>query len=225
MQTTSPLQTTASLADLAVAHPAAARVFYRHGLDFCCGGQRSLADACAARGLDPHAILAAIEAEKAAVPDSPRWHERPLSDLVAHIVGFYHRRLRETLPDLHAMAQKVEMRHADKASCPRGLAAHLEAVHASVLDHLEKEEQILFPLILAGHGSRAQGPIHVMEVEHDNHRANLERTRALTASLTAPEEACTTWRALYLGLQQLEQELMEHIHLENNVLFPRALAS
>jgi regulator of cell morphogenesis and NO signaling len=225
MQTTTRLQPTATLADLAVTHPGAARVFYRNGLDFCCGGQRSLADACAAKGLDPQAILAAIEAEDATIPESPRWHERPLSELVAHIVGFYHRRLRETLPDLRAMAEKVESRHADKASCPRGLAAHLEAIHGSVLDHLEKEEQILFPMILAGHGARAQGPIHVMELEHDDHRANLERTRALTADLTAPGEACTTWRALYLGLQQLEQELMEHIHLENNVLFPRALAS
>ena len=92
-----------------------------------------------------------------------------------------------------------------------------------VLEHLDKEEQILFPIIVRGMGTRASAPVHTLELEHEHHKEDLLRIRALTADLQPPEEACTTWRALYLGLQQLEQELMEHIHLENNVLFRRAL--
>jgi regulator of cell morphogenesis and NO signaling len=218
------MTTSTTLAEIAVTHPGAARVFHRHRLDFCCGGRRSLADACEERALDPDRVLADIEAE--AVPEgSVRWGEAPLPDLVAFIVNTYHQRLRATLPDLVRMARRVEERHGDKPGCPRGLAAHLDAMHTSVLDHLRKEEQILFPLIVAGQGRNAAAPVHVMELEHEHHREDLLALRRLTADLTPPAEACTTWRALYLGLQQLEQELMEHIHLENNVLFRRALVA
>ena len=212
-----------TLAELAVSHPAAARVFYRNRLDFCCGGRRPLAEACRDRDLDPQVILDAIEAENPMVGERPRWEHAPLEALVTHIVETYHRRLRLALPDLVAMARKVEQRHGAKPECPRGLAAHLEAVHASVLDHLRKEEQILFPMIVAGMGSRTSAPVHVMELEHEHHGEDLQTIRRLTNDLTVPSNACPTWRALYLGLQQLEEELMEHIHLENNVLFRRAL--
>jgi regulator of cell morphogenesis and NO signaling len=215
---------TTTLAEIAVTHPGAARVFYRHGLDFCCGGRRPLADACAARGIDTAALLADIDAETLQPGDERRWDQEPLPALIAYIVDTFHRRLRETLPDLIRMADRVEQRHGDKESCPRGLAAHLRVIHEGVLEHLEKEEQVLFPLIVAGHGRRAIGPVHVMEMEHEEHARNLQTLRRLTADLQPPAEACTTWRALYLGLQQLEEELMVHIHLENNVLFRRALA-
>lgn len=214
-----------TLAELAVTHPAAARVFYRHRLDFCCGGRRPLDEVCRERQLDPSAILQLIEAEDPLESDQPRWDEAPLPALVEHIVGTYHQRLREQLPDLLRMARRVEVRHGDKPSCPRGLAALLESMQTDVFDHLRKEEQILFPLIVAGMGARAAAPVHVMEVEHEQHRENLLALRRLTDDLTPPAEACTTWRALYLGLQQLELELMEHIHLENNVLFRRALVA
>lgn len=214
---------TATLAELAVTHPAAARVFYRNRLDFCCGGRRPLAEVCRERGLDPDAILAAITAGDQAGLDRPRWDVAPLPTLVAHIVDTYHAKLRQDLPDLLAMAQKVEQRHGARPDCPRGLTALLETMQAGLLDHMQKEEQILFPMIARGMGSRAAGPAHVMELEHQHHREELLRLRALTADLTPPEGACATWRALYLALQELERELMEHIHLENNVLFPRAL--
>jgi len=217
--------TTTTLAELAVTHPGAARVFFRNRLDFCCGGRRNLADVCRERDLDPDAILAAIEAEDPLVAPRPRWDEAPLPSLVSHILTTYHHRLRVALPELVAMARKVEVRHRDKAACPRGLAAALEAMHESLLDHLRKEEEILFPLIMSGLGTEAAAPVHVMEIEHEHHREHLLALRSLTDDLTPPAEACTTWRALYLGLQQLEQELMEHIHLENNVLFRRALAA
>jgi regulator of cell morphogenesis and NO signaling len=221
MSTQSP---NATLADLAVVLPAASRVFHRHGLDFCCHGGRPLAEACAERGLDPAAVLAEIDREQGELAP-PRWDERPIAELVDHIENHYHRRLRVELPELVALAAKVETRHADKPSCPRGLRAHLEAVHESVLSHLAKEEQVLFPMIRAGRGPLAGGPIHVMEAEHVDHGEGLQTTRALTNGLEAPPEACPTWRALYLRLHELEAELMEHIHLENNVLFRRVLVA
>jgi regulator of cell morphogenesis and NO signaling len=214
-----------TLADLAVMLPAASRVFYRHGLDFCCHGARPLAEACQPRGLDPQAVLGEIHSEQVGQTDeAPRWDERPLAELADHIQGTYHRRLREELPELVALAEKVENRHAEKPSCPRGLREHLEHVHLAVLDHLAKEEMVLFPMIRSGRGRLAGGPIHVMESEHVDHAESLQKTRELTANLTLPEEACPTWRALYLRLGALEAELMEHIHLENNVLFRRVLA-
>lgn len=219
------MDATSTLADLAVNEPSAARVFYRHGLDFCCGGRRPLAEACKAKGLDADAILADIAAERQMAADTePRWDRRPLPELVDHIVVRYHATLRRSLPELHAFAKKVEMRHGDKPTCPRGLAGTLEAMQAEVEDHLAKEEQILFPMILKGQGRLAIGPVQVMEHEHDAHGRTLETLRGLTNEYQPPAGACVTWQALYLGLRQLDQELMEHIHLENNVLFPRALA-
>jgi regulator of cell morphogenesis and NO signaling len=221
---TTTLISTATLADLATSHPAASRVLHRHALDFCCGGRRALAEACSEKGVDAEAVLAEIRSE-AQGAQGPRWDERPLAELADFIEGHYHARLRAELPELVRMAERVEAKHAEKASCPRGLRTHLSAVHEAVLDHLAKEEQILFPLIRSGRGPLASAPIHVMEVEHDDHAANLRKTRSLTADLTPPEQACATWRALYLRLVDLERELMEHIHLENNVLFRRALLS
>jgi regulator of cell morphogenesis and NO signaling len=214
---------TVTLADLAITRPGATRVFLKHGLDFCCGGRRPVEEACAEKGLNPEALLAEIEREDAKGGDLARWAGRPLAELIDFIVSHYHARHRADLPEVISLAEKVEQVHADKPTCPHGLAAHLTAVHAAVLDHLAKEEQILFPMLKAGDGSRAGGPIHVMEQEHDDHGKNLARIRELTANLTAPPEACATWRALYLRLGRLADELMEHIHLENNVLFPRAL--
>jgi regulator of cell morphogenesis and NO signaling len=219
MSNVTPNQT---LAELAVIHPAASRVFHRNQLDFCCHGQRPLADAAAERGLDAAAVLAEIQAEDAGAP-SERWDEKALPLLIEFIVEHYHARLRTELPALVAMAARVEAVHADKASCPRGLAAHLTGAHANVLDHLAKEEQVLFPLILDGRGAMAAAPVSVLEAEHDDHAAALRKTRSLTDNLRPPQEACTTWKALYLRLEQFEAELMEHIHLENNVLFRRVL--
>jgi regulator of cell morphogenesis and NO signaling len=215
--------TQTTLAELAVKQPAASRVFHRHRLDFCCHGNRSLEDACDERGLAPESILREIENEERICGDIPRWDYRPIAELINYIVNHYHCRLREELPLLVAMASRVEQVHREKATCPRGLAAQLDLIHRAVLEHLAKEETVLFPMILAGRGSRASGPIHMMEIEHDDHGENLKKIRELTADLTAPVEACPTWKALYLRLEEFEAELMEHIHLENNVLFRRSL--
>jgi regulator of cell morphogenesis and NO signaling len=214
-----------TLAELAATKPAAAHVFFSHGLDFCCHGRRPLAQACADKGLDPAGVIEEIEVRSApASGDLSTWTNQPVPELVHHIVLRYHDRLRADLPVLIAMADKVEARHADKDTVPRGLANHLRSMSASAIEHLDKEERILFPAILGGHGASLGAPIQCLEQEHVDHGDNLARTRALTRDLVPPPEACATWRALYAGLTTMEQELMEHIHLENNVLFPRVLA-
>jgi len=213
-----------TLGDLVTENPAAAKVFYRHGLDFCCGGQQSLTGACAAEGLAAEDVLSEIEGLSAEPTVSIPWKTRPLAELVAHIVEHYHASLRTEIPRLIDLARQVEHAHADKADSPAGLADLLVQVQGAVESHLAKEEQILFPLILAGRGTTAHMPIQVMVQEHEDHGQNLARIRQITNNLSVPEHACTTWRELYRSLEQLERELMDHIHLENNNLFPRALA-
>src|SRR5262245_56294737 len=119
------LSTSTTLAELAVKHPGASRVFHRHSLDFCCHGNRSIDEACLERGLITTSIVAEIEAEQLDRSNILRWDERPLADLIDHIIRFYHHRLREELPLLVEMACRVEKVHASKRSCPVGLASHL----------------------------------------------------------------------------------------------------
>ncbi len=211
-----------TLADLAITHPGASRVFLKHGLDFCCHGRRPLEEACTEKGLDPNAILAEISSQDAN-GDLHELASKPIEELVDFIEGHYHSRLRAELPELISMADKVEKVHVSKPTCPRDLASHLRMVHAAILDHLAKEEQVLFPMIRSGYHNRASAPIRVMEQEHEDHGRNLEHLRELAHDFIAPPEACATWKALYLRLDRLSDELMEHIHLENNVLFPRVL--
>jgi regulator of cell morphogenesis and NO signaling len=211
-----------TLAQVVATGPAAARVLHRFRLDFCCGGQRTLNEACAEAGLNPRAVREEIEREAAAA--APTKVPSDAVELVDYILDRYHRPLRPELARLLEMARKVEKVHAQKAACPTGLAAHLAEMQQGVEEHLAKEEQILFPMIQAGQGHRAYMPVQVMMQEHLDHAANLRTVRALTHDLQVPAEACATWRALYEGLAALELDLMEHISLENNVLFPGALA-
>jgi len=225
MQPTSSFDPRQTLAELATRHAGASRVFQRHGLDFCCHGHVDMAQACAARRLDVNALLRELDEEERLGEDFERWDERGLDELVAHVLARYHARHREELPRLLALARKVEAVHAARPDCPRGLAALLERVSEELEAHMQKEEQVLFPLLLAGRGRMAGMPIQAMEREHEDHGRNLARLRALTHDHRAPADGCGSWHALYLGLAELERELMQHIHLENNVLFPRALRS
>jgi regulator of cell morphogenesis and NO signaling len=222
---TSLLDVNQPLGQIAAAHPASTLVFLRHRLDFCCRGGQKLGDACRAAGLDPQAVIAEIAAEDS--KKSPeRWDTKPLPALIDFILTRYHQPLRDDLPALINAARKVERVHAVKASCPRGLAAFLEQFQADLLQHLAKEEHVLFPAIQAqSSGVYVQMPIRVMTQEHDDHGGALRRLRELATDYVPPFDACATWRALYFGLEKLEAELMEHIHLENNVLFPRALSA
>ncbi|WP_428267665.1 iron-sulfur cluster repair protein YtfE [Haliangium sp.] len=213
-----------TLGDLVTAFPAAAKVLHQYRLDYCCGGKQSLREACASEHVDPEAVLRDIEAAATESPDDARWDQRPLDELIQHILDRYHAPLRSELPRLIDLARRVERVHADKPDCPAGLTDLLVDIHAAVLNHLGKEEQILFPVILAGHGQAAHMPVQVMLQEHEDHGQNLQRIRDLTGDLTTPAHACASWRELYRALSELEVELMDHIHLENNILFPRALA-
>ena len=221
---TPPIAAESTLADLATTHAGASRVFQRHGLDFCCNGKVTVAEACWRRGLDPAQILAELRAEvRPAAPES-RWDARPLDDLVQHVLDRYHAGHRRELPRLLQLAAKVERVHADKPACPRGLFARLQHVGDELEQHMQKEEQVLFPMLRSGVGAMAAGPIQVMEEEHVGHGHNLAEIRRLAHDFVPPPEACNTWRALYVGLAELEREVMQHIHLENHVLFPRVLA-
>ncbi len=210
--------------NVATEYPLATRVFARHGIDFCCGGGKPLQDACERKGLDVEAILHEIQAELSRdAGDSTRWDRAELGDLVDHIIAAYHRPLGEELPRLVLMARKVNRVHGDKMPevLPE-LLSTLLALKAELEAHMMKEEQILFPLIRNGQGARGSAPMSVMEDEHESAGRALEKLRHLTNDYTAPEGACNTWRALWVGLEHLEIDTHEHIHLENNILFPRA---
>lgn len=213
-----------ALSELALSIPRASAVFRKYHLDFCCQGKQTLAQAAERSGLN----LAEIERELAALKVEPQpkqdWRSAPLSEIIDHIIVRYHDRHREQLPELILQATKVERVHAAKASVPKGLTKYLMLLNDELLSHMMKEEQILFPMIKQGMGSRASGPISVMESEHNEASELLEVIRHVTNNVTPPPEACTTWSTLYNGINALIDDLMNHISLENHVLFPRALA-
>lgn len=217
--------TTHPVGTIAAEHPLATRVFARHGIDFCCGGGRPLEEVCEEKGLEPAAVLEEILKEIAVTSGfAESWSEAPLDDLMDHILHAYHKPLWEELPRLDQMACKVLEVHHDKN--PEGLTELVRvyaALRAELEQHMMKEEQILFPMVRRGQGVMAGGPISVMEYEHEAAGEALRRLRVLTNDYEVPAEACNTWSALWHGLAALERELHEHIHLENNILFPRAL--
>ena len=217
----------APVGKIAAEYPLATRVFARHGIDFCCGGGKPIAEVCQANGLNTQVILDEIEDELSVVEVDPkRWDEADLDTLIDHILVTYHRPLAEELPRLELMAQKVFVVHGERQpNILEELLATFLRLKTELESHMMKEEQILFPMIRQGRGSHAAGPVAVMEHEHESAGEALERLRELTNGYEVPEGACNTWRALWHGLADLEGSLHQHIHLENNILFPRALAS
>lgn len=213
-----------SLGQLARQIPGATRILDQHHLDFCCGGRHSLREAAAQAGLDANAIaaeLSALQARAQASTDGPDWSQATAPELLSHILNRYHAVHREQLPELIRLARRVEQVHGERESCPRGLADHLHAMQQELESHMRKEEMILFPLIEQGQGPMATGPITVMRHEHDDHGVALRKLEDLTQGITTPAGACGTWRALYTGLRAFREDLMTHIHLENNLLFER----
>ncbi len=215
---------TQTLGDIAETIPSAKRVFLRHELDFCCGGARTLETACTRAGLDAEAIAREIDDTAGRGGVTKSWQVRPLDELTVHIESHYHQALRNDVPALIQAAIRVEKVHAGKPNVPVGLADTLACFWDEMLGHMNKEETILFPMIRRGaRGESVYMPVRVMEEEHDQHAESLARLRELTGNYQVPENACGTWRALYEGLATLQAELMDHIHLENNVLFLRAV--
>ncbi|WP_312269373.1 iron-sulfur cluster repair protein YtfE [Pseudescherichia sp.] len=211
-----------SLGELALSIPRASALFRQYDMDYCCGGKQTLARAAQRKALNVEEIEAAL-AKLAEQPVDKEWRVAPLAEIIDHIIVRYHDRHREQLPELILQATKVERVHADKPNVPRGLTKYLTLLHEELTNHMMKEERILFPMIKQGQGSHAAGPVSVMESEHDEAGELLEVIKHTTHNVTPPPEACTTWKAMYNGINELIDDLMEHISLENNVLFPRAL--
>lgn len=206
------------IGQIAVQLPGATAVFRRLKLDFCCGGQVSLTKAATDKGLDVNAVLAELSAFQR--PEIAPGLTEPVA-LINHILSRYHDVHREQLPELIRMARRVEAVHRDNPNVPEGLAALLETAQEELLSHMQKEETILFPMLKAGGNPIVTQPIGVMRHEHVDHGAMLEKLAALTYDATPPAGACNTWRALFAGIAQLNDDLINHIHLENNVLFPQ----
>ncbi len=146
-----------------------------------------------------------------------KWYSATLFD---HIVERYHDVHRRDLPELVRLARRVEAVHRDHSLAPSGLADALEAILENLLDHMTKEERILFPAIRNGFAGSLVGPIAVMRHEHDHHGEEVRAMEALAHDFKPPEDACNSWRALYAGLDKFTRDLVEHIYLENDVLFP-----
>ena len=211
-----------SLGQLACDLPGATRIFHRYKLDFCCGGQQSLREAMEAGDVEPYGLLADLAAIRHDEVLEQDWRHAPMSELIEHILLRFHEVHREQLPELIRLARQVEETHGQRADHPTGLVKHLVGMYQDLLSHLQKEEQVLFPLLRRNESRKAQVPMLVMRHEHDAHGQGLQKLAQLTADFSVPEDACNTWRALYAGLVRLKEDLMQHIHLENNVLFPQA---
>jgi regulator of cell morphogenesis and NO signaling len=218
------------VADIAAALPSSVRVFQRYGIDFCCGGKRPLGVVCEEQGLPFADVAGAIAETQETSSRGPRdWTREPLHAIVDHIVATYHDPLREELPRLETMAARVEQVHGSAAPHLALVRRIVDELSRDLSSHMQKEERVLFPAIRAiDDGSaprpmRLATPIAVMEQEHDHAGELLADLRRLTDGYEPPEWACQTFRALYHGLAELESQMHLHVHLENNVLFPRAL--
>lgn len=213
-----------SLGDWATQFSGASRIFIKHKLDFCCGGNKSLEEASSKYGLDPEVIIKEIiEASKA--KPTLNWDKLPLQEVVDLIIENFHQKHREDLKILIPLAKRVERVHGSRSDAPTGVGNFLEELAMELESHMQKEEQILFPMIKSGNGAMAGAPIRVMMLEHENHGNNLEKLRKIAHDYQKPEDACSSWRTLYEGLEVLEREVMEHVSIENNILFPKALSS
>lgn len=214
-------------------YPALSRLFEQAKVDYCCGGQRTLDEACRQRGINPQHFLAQLE-DYAASEASPDANVAALSltELADHIERTHHAYLHEELPHLEKMVTKVAAVHGEKEPRLEQIKNTFLALSAELTTHLMKEEQVLFPMIRqmeAGdtlprfHCGTVVNPINRMEFEHDEAGAALAQLRQLMDDFTPPEWACNTYRALFDALLTFEQDMHQHIHKENNVLFPQAI--
>jgi regulator of cell morphogenesis and NO signaling len=204
--------------EIAASLPGAAALFRDAGISFCCGGHQSVAEAAAGRGLDPAEILSGLSAlAEAAGRGAPEGTEA----LIDHIEDRYHATHRRELAELIPLAEKVEAVHADHPEVPRGLSVLLAAIRDEMHSHMAKEEQILFPMMRAGGNAMIVHPIAAMRAEHDDHADQLRGIEHVTHGFALPDGACRSWQALYAGVRKFADDLVAHIHLENEILFPR----
>jgi regulator of cell morphogenesis and NO signaling len=225
---------TTRVGDIVAARPLAASIFQRLGIDYCCAGKKTLAEACALKKLDPTtvAVLLDVTLQSTNAPAFVDAAKMSLAALADHIEATHHAYLKEELPIIVEQAERVAIRHADHDPRLAAVAATVREFAGELLQHIQKEERVLFPLVreletaraAGGHCGSISNPIRQMESEHESAGDALARLRELTADFTPPDDACNTHRALLAGLARLEADLHQHVHKENNVLFPRAIA-
>jgi regulator of cell morphogenesis and NO signaling len=223
--------------DIALSSPAARQVLEDAGLDYCCGGGKSLHEACRQADTSAEEILNRLqENSKNTGSDDASWMTTSLSDLTRHIQEKHHRYVREAIHRLQTLLEKVSARHGKNHAEVAEIGRRFIEVGKEMVMHMQKEEQILFPYIDAleraanAHGSveppffqTVKNPIEAMMKEHDAAGELLKQIRSLAAEYTPPADACTSFKALYEGLKEFEADLHQHVHLENNILFPRAV--
>lgn len=216
-----------TLAAIVDANPGAARVLEHHQLDYCCGGQQTLEQACAERQLDPSAVIA----ELAEIPTNgvADWTTMEPAELVDHLESTHHRYLHEELPRLAALASKVAQVHGERHPELHKVESTFTELRNDLEPHLMKEERVLFPMIreLAQatttpefHCGSIDNPIRMMRFEHDRAGELLVELRGASSDFALPGDACGSYQTLYRGLEELEADTHLHVHKENNVLFP-----
>jgi regulator of cell morphogenesis and NO signaling len=230
--------TTQTVRDIATQNPDAVRVFEKYGIDYCCGGRVPLAEACATKGLNVDEVIASLEATTAPlVPGERDWTAESLASLAQYIVDTHHAYVTREVPRLNELAGKVVSRHGDTREELPVIQSKLAELGEELISHQGKEEVVLFPYIgkleryASGNGTLPRScfgsithPIEMMTKDHDIAGNLIGEIRKLSLDYTPPAGACPTFRAFYTGLLEFEQDLHQHIHLENNFLFPRAIA-
>ena len=223
-----------TIGELVAEAPLRANIFEKRQIDYCCKGRRSLEQVCAEQGVPMAELIA--ELEQAPPQEAPLdWRSRSLTELAKHIVNRHHVYLRSTMPSVAGKLETVVRVHGDNHSVLLTLRDAFAELESELSPHMAKEEMVLFPYIAAmeraaqdrvpappAPGGSVRNPIRMMEHEHDNAGRALGRIRELTSDYEPPTDACNTFRALYAQLAELERDLHTHIHLENNILFPRA---
>lgn len=213
-----PLSLDTTVTTIAAELPGAADLFRRAAINFCCSGNIPLRSAAERAGLSPADLLTELEAlQHAAGREAPQETEA----IIDHLISRYHDTHRQELAFLIPLAKKIERVHGDHPVAPSGLAQALIALEDDLENHMKSEEQILFPLMRQGTNTRVTQPIVRMRDEHDDTFRRLQDIEHAAHGMALPEGACGSWAALYTGLRKLTDDLVSHMHLENEVLFPR----
>ena len=223
--------------EIAIEHPATVRAFESLGIDYCCGGKRTLREACERAGVPVESALDRLaQVEERTSSEAADWAGASAQELIRHIVGRHHSYVRSESPRLETMFEKVVSRHGQDHPELASIRDLFGALAQELFAHMLKEEHVLFPYIEQTEAAVAHGgtppcaafgsvamPISRMLADHDDAGELLAKMRVLSSGYRAPDSACPTYRALYHGLEEFEQDLHQHVHLENNLLFPRAL--
>ncbi len=223
-----------TVAQLVIEKPARARVFEQLDIDYCCGGKKPLRQACEEKGVSVDEVVQRLlEVEESSETEERDWSQATLTELCEHIVQTHHEYLRRELPRLSELARKVADAHRERHPEWDEVREVYESLRFELQLHMQKEEHVLFPAImqmeqanapLRFHFGTVANPIRMMEYEHDSAAEALQNLHHLTNGYTPAKDACPTTRALLDSLQALEKDLHLHIHKENNILHPHAIA-